>query len=158
MQRYHFANKGLSSQSYGFSSSHVWMWELDCEESWEPKNWGFWIVMLEKILETPLNSKGIKPVNLKGNQPWIFIGRTDAEVPIPWPPDVESWCVRKDPDVAKDWEQDKKEATEDEMTGWHHRLNGHVFEQTPGDRDAWLAAVHGVAKNRTQLSDWTTMG
>ena len=104
-QRHYFANKDPSSQSYGFSSSHVWMWELDCKESWEPKNWCFWTVVLEKTLESPLDRKEIKPVHPKGNQSWIFIGRTDseAETPILWPPDVKSWLIGKDTDAGKDW-------------------------------------------------------
>ena len=112
------------------------MWELDYKESWAPKNWCFWIVVLEKTLESPLDSKEIKPVHPKGNQPWIFIGRTDAEAetPILWPPDLRNWHVGKDPDAGKDWRQEKG-TTEDEMVGWHHRLNGHEFEQTPGVGD-----------------------
>ena len=104
-ERHQFANKGLYSQSYGFSSSHVWMWELDHKEGWVPKNWCFWAVVLEKTLESPLDYKEIKPVNPKGNQPWIFIGRTDdeAEASILWPPDVKSGLIRKDPDAGKDW-------------------------------------------------------
>ena len=111
------------------------MWELDHKEGWVLKNWCFWIVLLEKTLESPLDSKGIKPVNLKGNQPWIFIGRTDAEAeaPLLWPPDVKSWLIGKDPDAGKDWKQEKKGVTEDKMVGWHHWLNGHEFPQTPGD-------------------------
>ena len=129
-QRHHFANKNPSSQSYGFSSSHVQMWELDQKESWAPKNWCFWIVMLEKTLESSLNSKDIKPVNPKGNQPWIFIGRTDAETeaPVLWPPDTKSRLIGKDPDAGKDWGQEEKGATEHEMVGWHHQLNGLDFE------------------------------
>ena len=102
-QRHYFADKGPYNQSYGFSSSHVWMWELDHKESWAPKNGCFWTVMLEKTIESPLDCKEFKPVNLKGNQPWIFIGRTDAEAeaPILWPPDAKSWLVRKDLDVGK---------------------------------------------------------
>ena len=128
-QRHHFANKGLSSQSYGFSSSHVQMWELDYKESWALKNWCFWSVVLEKTLERPLNCKEIQPVNPKGNQSWTFIGRTDAEAatPILWPPYAKSWLLGKDPDVGKDWRQEKG-MTEDEMVGWHHRLSGHGFE------------------------------
>ena len=108
-QRHHFASKGLYSESYGFSSSHVWMRELDSKEGWVPKNWCFWIVVLEKTLESPLNSKEIKLVNSKINQPWLFIGRTDAEAeaPILWPPDVNSWLIGKDPDAGKDWGQEK---------------------------------------------------
>ena len=102
-QRHHFTDKGPSSQSYGFSSGHVWMWELDHEEGWVPKNWCFWTVVLEKTLESPLDYKEIQPVHPKGNQSWIFIGRTDAEAPILWPPDVKNWLIRKVPDAVKDW-------------------------------------------------------
>ena len=128
-QRHHFANKGSSSQGYGFSSGHVWMWELDYKESWAPKNWWFWTVMLEKTLESPLDCKEIQPVHPKGDQSWIFIGRTDpeAETPILWPPDVKNWLIGKDPDAGKDWRQEKG-TTEDEMVGRHHRLNRHEFE------------------------------
>ena len=103
--RHYFANKGLSSQSYGFSSSHVWMWGLDYKESWAPKYWCFWTVVMEKTLESPLDSKEIQPVHPKGNQSWILIGRTDAEAetPILWPPDAKSWLIWKDPDAGKDW-------------------------------------------------------
>ena len=116
-QRHHFVDKGPSSQSYGFSSNHVWMWELDHKEGWVPKNWYFQIVVLEKTLESPLDCKGIKPVNPNGNQHWIFFGRTDAkaEAPILWPPDVKSLLIRKDPIDRKDWGQEKKGAAEDEM-------------------------------------------
>ena len=160
MQRHYFANKGLSTQSYGFSSSHVWMWELDYKESWASKNWCFWTVVLEKTLESPLDCKEIKPVNPKGNQPWIFIERTDAEAenPILWPPDVKNWLIRKDQDVGKDWRREEKGTTEDQMVGWNHWLNGHEFEQAPGDGEgleAWCAAIHG-SQSQTQLSDWTT--
>ena len=112
-QRHHFANKSLSSQSYGFSSSHVWMWELDHKNSWAPKNWCFWTVVLEKTLESPLDCKEIKPVNPKGNQSWICIGRTDveAETLIHWLPDAKNWLICKDPDVGKDWRQDEKGMT-----------------------------------------------
>ena len=124
-----FANKGPSSQSYGFSSSHVWMWELDCKEGWVPKNWFFWTVVLEKTLERLLNCKEIKQVSGKENQSWIFIGRTDAkgEVPITWPPNMKNWLLGKDPGAQKYWRQEKR-TTEEEMAGWHHRLNGHDFE------------------------------
>ena len=126
-QRHYFANKGPSSQGYGFSSGHVRMWELDYEESWVPKNWCFWIVVLEKTLESPLNCKEIQPVHPKGNQSWIFIGRTDAEAetPILCPSDGKNWLIWKDPDVGKDWGQEEKGMTEDEMSGWHHRLDAH---------------------------------
>ena len=129
-KRHYFANKGLSSQSFDFSSSHVWMWELDYKESWAPKNWCFWTVGLEKTLESLLDCKEIQPVHPKGDQSWIFIGRTDteAETPILWPPDVKHWLICKHPDVGKDWRQEEKGTTEDETAGWHHQLNGHEFE------------------------------
>ena len=129
-QRHYFANKGLTSQNYGFSSSHVWMWELDYKESWVPKNWCFWTVVLEKTQESSLDWKEIQAVHPKGNQSWIFIGRTDveAETPILWPPDVKNWLVGKALDAGKDWRQEGKGLTEDEMVGWHHQLNIHKFE------------------------------
>ena len=129
-QRHYFTNKGLSSQGYGFSSSHVWMWELDYKESWALKNWCFWTVVLEKTLEGPLDSKEIQPVHPKGNQSWMFLGRTDAEAetPIFWPPDVKSWLIGKDLDVGEDWRPEEKGSIEDEMVGWHHWLDGHEFE------------------------------
>ena len=134
-QRHYFDDKILYSQSYGFSSSHVWMWELDHKESWVPKNWCFWIVVLEKTLESHLNCKEIEPVDPKGDQSWIFIGRTDAEVLILWPPDVKSWLIWKDPDAGKDWGQEEKGTTDDEMVGWHHQLNVHGFGWTLGVGD-----------------------
>ena len=129
-QRHYFANKGPSYQGYGFSSSHVWIWELDCEESWVLKNWWFWTVVLEKTLENPLACKEIQPVHPKGDQSWVFIGRTDAEAetPILWPPDAKSWLIGKDPNAGRNWGQEEKGKTEDEMAGWHHQLNGHEFE------------------------------
>ena len=129
-QRHYFAIKCPCSQSYGFPSSHAWMWELDYKESWAPKNQCFWTVMLEKTLQSLLDSKEIQPVNPKGNQSWIFIGKTDveAETPILWPSDVNNWLIWKDPDAGKDWRQEEKGMTEDEMVGWHHWLNGHEFE------------------------------
>ena len=132
---HHFANKGLYSQSCGFSSSHVQLWELDHKEDWELKNWCFQNMMLEKTLQSPLDCTEIKPFNLKGNQPWIFIGRIDAEVegPILWPPGVKRWLIGKDPDAGKDWRQKEEGVAEDEMIRWHHWLNGHEFEQTPGE-------------------------
>ena len=118
-QRYYFANIGPSSQGYGFSSGHVWMWELDCEECWAPKNWCFWSVVLEKTLESPLDCKEIQPVHPKGDQSWVFIGRSDVEVetPILWLPDAKRWLFGKDADAGKDWRQEEKGTTEDEMTG-----------------------------------------
>ena len=129
-QRHYFANKGPSSQGYGYSSGHVWMWELDPEESWVLKNWCFWTVVLGKTLESPLDSKEIQPVHPKWSQSWLFIGRTDveAETPILWPPDVKSWLIWKDPDAGKDWRWEEKGMTEDEMVGRHHWLNGDEFE------------------------------
>ena len=120
----------LVKASYGFSSGHVWMWELDCEESWALKNWCFWTVVLETILESPLDCKEIQPVHPKGNQSWMFTGRTDAEAetPILWPPHAKSWLIGKDPDAGRDGGQEEKGMTEDEMAGWHPRLDGHEFE------------------------------
>ena len=136
-QRHYFAHKGLSSQGYGFLSGHVWMWELDYKESWVQKNWCFWIVVLEKTLESLLDCKGIQPVHPKGDQAWVFIGRTgvEAEIPIPWPPDVKSWLIWKDLDAGKDWGREENGTTEDEMVGWHHRLSGHGFGWTLGVGD-----------------------
>ena len=120
-----------SSQSYGFSSSHVWLWELDYKESWAPKHWCFWTLVLEKTLESPLDWKESQPVHPKGDQSWILIGRTDAvaETPLLWPPDAKNWLIWKDPDARKDWGWKEEGTTEDEVVGWPHRLNGHEFEQ-----------------------------
>ena len=126
MYRHYFADKGPSSQSYGFSSSYVWMWELDHEERWVPKNRCFWIVVLEKTLESPLASREMKPVNPKGNQSWIFIGRTDVEAAILWPCDTKSQLIGKDPDPGKDWRQKEKRMPEDEMDEWHHWFDEQV--------------------------------
>ena len=125
------------SHSSDFSISHVWMSELDHKEGWVPKKSCFWTVVLENTLKSPLDCKEIKPINPKGNQPWIFIGRTnaEAEAPILWPPDAKSWVIEKDPDAGKDWRQEEKGETEEEIIGWHHWLNGHEFEQTPGDSE-----------------------
>ena len=128
--RHYIANTGPSGQGYGFSSGHVWMWELDCEESWAPKNWWFWAVVLEKTLESPLDCKEIPPVHPKGDQPWVFIGSTDAEAktPILWPLHAKSWLFGKDLDAGRNWGQEEKGTTEDEMAGWHHWLDGHESE------------------------------
>ena len=141
--RHYFANKGPSSQSYSFSSSHVWRWELDYKESWVLKNWCFWTVVLEKTLESPLDSKVIQLVYPKGNQSWIFLGKTDAEAetPILWPPEVKKRLIGKDPDAGKDWRQEEKGTTEDEMVEWHHRLDGHEFEETLGVGDEQKSLV-----------------
>ena len=143
-----FANKGPYSQHYGFPSSHVRMWELDQKEGWGPKNWCFWTVVLEKTLESSLDCKEIQTVHPKGDQSGIFIGRTnvEAETPILWPPDWRADSLEKNPDAGKDWRQKEKGTAEDEMVGWHHRLNRHEFGQTPGDGE-----VHG---SQTCCSPW----
>ena len=160
--RCHFADKGQYKQSYGFSYGHIWMWELDHKEGWVLQNWCLRIVVLEETLESPLDCKEIKPVNPKGNQPWILIGRTDAEAeaPILWPCDIKNWLIGKDCDAGKDIRQKTKKMAEDEMVGGHHQLNGHEFKQTSRDsegQEAWCAAVHGVTKSWTWLSHSTTM-
>ena len=160
MQRHYFANKGPSSQSHGFSSSHVWMWELDNKESWVLKNWCFWTVLLEKTLESPLDCKEIKPIHPKRNQSWIFIGRT--ETPVLWSPDMKNWLFREDPDDEKDWRQEEKGTTEDEMVGWHHQLDGHEFKQALGvdgqgslaRYSPWGLKESDRTKQRTELN-WT---
>ena len=142
----------------GFSSSHVWMWELDCEESWALKNWCFGTVVLEKILESPLACKEIQPVHPKGDQSWMFIGRSDveAETPILWPPDAKSWLICKDPDAGKDWGQKEKGMTEHEMVGWHHRLNGHRYGWTPGvgDGQGRLACCSSWCHKESDMTEW----
>ena len=178
-QRHYFTNKVLSSQSYGFSSSHVWMWPymqscmdvtihvvmygcvLDHKESWAPKNWCFWPAVLKKTLESPWDSKEIKPVNPKRNKFWIFIRRTDAEaeVLILWPPDTKSQFIGKDPDAGRDWGQEEKRA---KRMRW---LDGNTdsmdtslseLQEIVKDREVWHANIHGVTKSWTQLSNWTT--
>ena len=151
-------NKGLSSQSYGFSSSHVWMWELDYKESWVPKNWCFWTVVLEKTLESALDCKEIQPVHSEGNQFWLFIGRTnaEAETPILWPPNVKNWLIWKDPDAGKDWRQEEKGMTEDEMVGWHHQLNGH---ESVNSGSWWWTGRPGILQSmgsQRVRHDWAT--
>ena len=128
---------GQSSQGYGFSCGHVWMWELDCEKGWGPKNWCFWSVVLEKTPESPLHCKEIQPVHSEGDQPWDFFGRNDAkaEAPVLWTLHAKSWLIGKDSDAGRDWGQEKKGTTEDEMAGWHHWLDGRKSEWTPGVGD-----------------------
>ena len=146
----------------GFSSGHVWMWELDYKESWLLKNGYFWSVVLEKTLESPLDCKDIQPVHPKGNQSWIFIGRTDveAETLILGPPDGRNWLTGKDPDAGTDWRQEKKGMTEDETVGWHHRLNGHEFEQAlgVGDGQGSLACCSPWGRKESDMTErlnWT---
>ena len=135
-QRHHFADKDQFSQSCGFSSSHVWMWELDYKESWALKNWCFWTVVLKKTLESPLDCKEIKLINPQGNQSCVFIGRTDAEdAPILWSPDTNNWLIGKDPGAGKDGRWEKKGTSEDEMVGCHHQLDWHEFVQALGVGD-----------------------
>ena len=161
-QRHYLADKCPSSQSYGFSCSHVWMWELDHKESCTLKSWCFWTVVLEKTLESPLDCKEIQSVNPKGNQSWIFIGRTDAEAetPILWPSDAMNWLLGKDPDSGKDWMQ--KGMTEDGMVGWHHQLDGHEFEQALGVGDGqgrFLCCSPWGCKelHTTEVLNWTEL-
>ena len=141
-----------------FSSGHIWMWELDHKESWVLKNWCFWSVVLEKTLESPLDCKEVQPIHPKGNQSWTFIGRTDAEAEasIIWPPDGKNWLIGKDPDAGKDWRQEEKGTTEDEMVGWHHWLDGREskLQEWVMDREAWHAAVHG-GQEMTEWLNWT---
>ena len=152
------ADKGPSNQSYGFSSSHAWIWELDHKESWALKNWWFWTVVLEKTLESPLDCKEIQPVHPKGNQSCLFIGRTDAEAetPVLWLPDVKNWLIWKDPDAGKDWRQEEKGKTEDEIVGWHHWLNGHEFEQAleVGDGQGSLACCCPWGCKMWGMTEW----
>ena len=134
------------------------MWELNCKESWAPKNWCIWTVVLEKTLESPLDNKEIQPVHAKGNQSWILIGKTDAktEAPILWPPDVKNWLIWKDSDAGKDWKHEEKRVTEDEIFGWHHRLNEHEFEQDPGvgDEQGSLSHCNPWGCKELHMTEW----
>ena len=159
---HHFANKGPSSQGYGFSSGYVWMWELDYKESWALKNWCFWTVVLEKTLERPLDCKEIPPVHSKGDQSWVFIGRTDveAETPILCPPDAKSWLIWKDLMLGKIEGRRRRGQQRmrwlDGITATIDMGLGGLWESVL-DREAWLATVHVVAKNQTRLSNWTEL-
>ena len=156
-QIHYFVNKSLSSQGYGFSSSHIWMWELDYKESWVPKNWCFWTVVLKKTVESPLDCKEIQPVHPKGSQSWLFTGRMDAEaeIPILWLPD-ENWSIGKDPNAGKDWRWEEKGMTEDKMVGWHHQLNGREFEQAPvvSDGRGRLACCIPQGCKELDMTEW----
>ena len=160
-QRHCFVNKDPSSQGCGFSSSHLWMWELDYKESWVLENWCFWTVVLEKTLESPLDCKEIQPVHPK-DQSWVFIGRTDveAETPILWPPDAKSWLICKDPDAGK---IEGRRRRGRQRIRWLDGITDSMdmglggLRQLVIDREAWRAVIHGVAKSRTQLSDWTEL-
>ena len=136
------------------------MWKLDCEESWVPKNWSFWTMVLEKTLESPLDCKEIRPTHNKGDHFWVFIGRTDAEAetPILWPPYVKSWLIGKDPEAGRDWGQEEKGTTEDEMAGRDHPLNGHEFEWTPGvgDGQGGLACCDSLGCKESDMTEWLT--
>ena len=160
-QRHYFVNKGPSSQGYGLSSGHAWMWELDYKESWVLKNWCFWTMVLEKTLESPLDCKEIQPVHLKGDQSWVFIGRDDVEAETPilwilWLPDVESWLIWKDPDAEKDWGPEEKGITEDEMVGSHHQLNGYGFGWTlgVGDGQGGLVCCGSWDRKESVTTEW----
>ena len=150
--------KGPSSQGYGFSCGHVWMWELDCGESWAPKNWCFWTVVLEKTLESPLDCKEIQPVHSEGDQSWVFLGRNDAkaETPILWPPHVKGWLLVKDPDAERDWRQEEKGTTEGEMAGWHHWLDGCESQWTlgVGDGQGGLACCDSWGRKESDTTEW----
>ena len=161
-KRHYFADKGPPNQGYGFSCSHVWLWELDYKESWELKNWCFWAVVLEKMLESPLDCKEIQPVHPKGNQSWIFIGRTDAEAetPILWPPDVRNWLTGKDTDAGR--LMAGGEGDDRGWDGWMASPTQWIWVWASSgnwwwDREVWCAVFRGVAKSQTWLSDWTEL-
>ena len=161
---HYFANKGPSSQGYGFSCGHVWMWELDCEEGWVPKDWCFWTVVLEKTLESPLDCKEIQPAHSEGDQPWDFFGRNDAkaETPILWPPHAKCWLIGKDSDAGRAWGQEEKGTTGAEVAGWHYWLNGRESEWTPGvgDRQGGLACYDSWGRKESDMAErlnWTEL-
>ena len=160
-QRHYLTNKDPSSQSYGFSSSHIWMWELDYKESWKgwvPKNWCFWTMVLEKTPESPLDGKEIQPVHSEGDQPWDFFDRNDAkaETPVLWPPHAKCWLIIKDSDAERDWGQEEKRTTEDEMAGWHHWLDGRECEWTPGvgDWQGGLVCCNSWGRKESDTTEW----
>ena len=163
-QRHYFVNKGPSSQGYGFSSGHAWMWELDCEGSCVPKNWCLWTVVLEKTLESPLDCKEIQPVYSKGDQSWVFFGRNDAkaETPVLWLLHVKSWLIGKDSDAGRDWGQEEKGTTEDEIAGRHHRFDGLEFEWTleVGDGQGGLVCCGSWGLKESAMTErlnWTEL-
>ena len=156
-QRHYFAKKGSSSQGYFYSSSHIWLWELDCEERWPPKNWCFWTVVLENTLESPLDCRGIQPIHSKGDQSWVFFGGTDAkaETPILGPTYVKSWLIGMVSDAGRDLGQEEKGTTEDEMAWWHHRLNVHEFDWTPGvgDGQGGLGCCNSLGHKESDMTE-----
>ena len=158
ISRDYFANKGPSSQGYGFSSGHVWMRKLECEESWVLKNWCFWTVVLEKTLESPLDCKEIQSLHSKGDQPWVFFGRNDAktETLVLWPPHAKSWLIGKDSDAGRDWGQEEKGMTEDKIAGWHHWPDGREFEWIPEvvDGQGGLACCNSWSCKESDTTEW----